>query len=114
MTTARSPDDLPDLFVRCVNAADLDGVVALYDVDAALELPTGEVARGHPAIRAFYASLIADRPTLTPGEALPAIVHGDLALTSTRLPVGVTSEVAQRGPDGTWRWIIDRPLARPA
>ena len=43
------------------------------------------------------------------GEQRPALINGDLALTSTRLPDGqITSEVARRQPDGTWKWAIDR------
>jgi hypothetical protein len=38
-----------------------------------------------------------------------AMVCGDIALTSTRLPDGtVTAEVARRQSDGTWLWVIDR------
>ena len=43
------------------------------------------------------------------GDQRPALICGDLALTSTRLPDGeVTSEVARRQADGTWLWVIDR------
>jgi hypothetical protein len=38
-----------------------------------------------------------------------AMVCGDIALTSTRLPDGtVTAEVARRQSDGTRLWVIDR------
>ena len=40
---------------------------------------------------------------------IPAIINGDLALTSTRLSDGsVTAEVARRQVDGTWLWVIDK------
>jgi hypothetical protein len=43
------------------------------------------------------------------GEQRPALICGDLALTSTRSRDGtVTSEVARRQKDGTWLWVIDR------
>jgi hypothetical protein len=43
------------------------------------------------------------------GEQWPALISGDLALTSTRLPDGsVTAEVARRQADGKWLWVIDR------
>jgi len=43
------------------------------------------------------------------GEQRPAVIGGDLALTSTRLPDGtVTAEVARRQADGTWCWVIDK------
>jgi hypothetical protein len=58
---------------------------------------------------AVYENLLADRPTFTPGDLQPALINGDLALTSTRLDGGgVTVEVARRQPDGSWLWAIDR------
>jgi hypothetical protein len=42
----------------------------------------------------------------------PALIFGDLALTSTRLPDGsVTAEVARRQDDGNWLW---RSIATPS
>ncbi|WP_187775678.1 hypothetical protein [Luteimonas suaedae] len=41
-------------------------------------------------------------------EDEPALVNGDLAITSRRLPNGdVPVEVARRQRDGTWRWVLD-------
>jgi hypothetical protein len=59
-------------------------------------------------IRAFYAELLASRPQFT-GDVRPALVHGDLALTSTRFPGGATAEIARQQPGGGWRWIADQP-----
>jgi hypothetical protein len=43
------------------------------------------------------------------GDQRAAIISGDLALTSTRLPDGsVTAEIARRQGDGTWLWVIDQ------
>ena len=43
------------------------------------------------------------------GEQRPALICGDLALTSTRsLDGNITTEVARRQDDGTWLWAIDR------
>ncbi|GDY28512.1 hypothetical protein GTS_01450 [Gandjariella thermophila] len=91
------------------NAGDVEGLVALYESDAVLALPDGAVATGTEAIREVYRRLLADRPTFTPVAQRPALCHGDLALTSTRIPGGATTEVARRQPDGTWLWIIDQP-----
>ncbi len=77
---------------------------------AVLALRGGEVAIGTDAIRRFYAGLLSTRPAFQPGDQRPALVHGGLALTSTRLKDGtVTAEVARRQPDGSWRWILDQP-----
>ncbi|GAA0925773.1 YybH family protein [Pseudonocardia zijingensis] len=108
---AREPEDLSRLFLRRVNAGDVDGLVALYESDAVLATPDGGEVRGEAGIRAFYAALVASAPRFAPGEQHPALRVGDLALTSTRLPggAGATAEVARQQPDGTWRWILDRP-----
>lgn len=108
--SALTPEDLQRFFVPRANAGDVDGLVALYEPNALLALPDGQVAIGAEEIRAFYATLLADRPQFEPGEHQPALRHGDLALTSSRLTNGtVTAEIARRQPDGTWRWAIDQP-----
>jgi ketosteroid isomerase-like protein len=108
---AREPEDLARLFVQRVNAQDVDGLVALYEADAVLTTPDGGAVRGAAAIRRFYAELVVSAPVFAPGRQHPALRLGDLALTSTRLPdgAGATAEVARRQPDGTWRWVLDRP-----
>jgi ketosteroid isomerase-like protein len=107
---AAEPAELAVLFVERADAGDVEGLVALYTADAVLALPDGDVARGSTAIRQFYAELLATRPSFTAGEQHPVLRTGDLALTSTRLPGGdATAEVAVRGPDGRWRWRLDRP-----
>jgi ketosteroid isomerase-like protein len=106
---AAQPDDLGGYFVERANAGDLEGLMALYEPDAVLTFPPGNLAMGHDAIRAVYREFLAGRPTLTRGEQQPTLISGDLALTSTRLPSGgITVEVARRQPNGSWRWVIDR------
>lgn len=108
---AREPEELSRLFVERVNARDVEGLVALYETDAVLATPDGGAVRGEAEIRRFYTALTASAPQFTPGEQHPALRVGELALTSTRLPggAGATAEVARRQPDGTWRWVLDRP-----
>jgi len=109
METATHPDDIARFFVERVNAGDLDGVVALYEPDAVLAFPPGTTATGRQEIRAVYERFLADGPSLTLGAQQPAVVTGDVALTSTRLDGGgVTVEVARRQPDGSWLWAVDR------
>ena len=107
---AGEPNDLGGFFVERANAGDAEGLVALYEPDAVLAFPAGRLAVGREAIRATYEKLLAGRPRFQPGEQAPALVNGDLALTSTRLVGGgVTAEVARRQPDGSWLWAIDQP-----
>ncbi|MGH2501812.1 MAG: YybH family protein [Ktedonobacterales bacterium] len=113
-TSAEQPDDLARFFIERANAGDAEGLAALYTPDAILAFPSGqEPVVGRQAILAVYERLLAPRPQFQPGQQLPTLRNGDLALTATRLASGdVTAEVAQRQPDGAWLWIIDRPSFR--
>jgi len=107
---AAEPEDLGRFFVERANAGDVEGLVELYEPDAVLAFPTGEVATGSHEIRQVYEDLLAGGPTFAPGDQRPALRNGDLAITSTRLATGgATVEVARRQRDGTWRWILDQP-----
>ena len=105
---ASEPEDLGRFFIERANAGDANGLAALYEPDAVLAAPQGQVTTGTEAIRQFYERLLAGRQTFS-GEQQPAPRNGDLALTSTRFPGGVTVELARRQPDGTWLWVIDQP-----
>jgi ketosteroid isomerase-like protein len=106
---ARTPEDLPRLFVERANAGDLEGLVALYEPEAVLRFPAGNLARGQAAIRAVYAELLASRPHFQPGRIQETLRSGDLALTSTVIATGTTAEIARRQEDGSWRWVVDNP-----
>jgi ketosteroid isomerase-like protein len=107
---AAQPEDLERLFVERVQAGDVDGLVALYEPDAAMAYRPGSVATGSQAIRQAFSELLAVGVTLSRNrQQQPTLRAGDLALTSTRLDDGtVTAEVARRQPDGSWRWVIDQ------
>jgi ketosteroid isomerase-like protein len=106
---ARDPQDLERFLVTRQRAGDLDGMMALYELDAVVDTGEGPLTRGKAAIRAYFAGVIATGRKFQFGEQRPAVVSGDLALTSTRLADGsVTSEIARRQGDGTWLWVIDR------
>jgi ketosteroid isomerase-like protein len=107
---AERPEDLSRLVVERLKAGDVDGLVALYEPDAVMALPNGQVATGSREIRQVYEQFVAEESAFTSGERQPALRNGDLALTSLRLPDGgATVEVARRQPDGTWLWVIDQP-----
>ena len=108
------PEDLSRLFLDRANAGDVEGLAALYEPEAVLALQTGGVAAGTDAIRRACAELLAGRPRFVAGHQRPALVAGDLALTSTRLlDGGGTAEVARHQPDGTWLWVADQPGVPP-
>ena len=106
---AYDPQDLERLLVLRENAGDVDGMAALYEPDAVLDAGSGQIKHGREAIRKYFADLVAAGQKFQMGVQRPAMVGGDLAVTSTLLPDGtVTAEVARRQSDGTWLWAIDR------
>lgn len=112
------PQDLEQQLVARENAGDVDGMTALFESDAVIELNDGmndgQLLRGTAAIREFFEKLQVtgigpEGRRFRMGEQRPALISGDLALTSTRSIDGdITSEVARRQPDGFWLWVIDR------
>jgi ketosteroid isomerase-like protein len=110
---AQTPEDLVRFFVERANAADVEGMVALYEADAVVAAGS-PVASGHEQIRSFYKELLSRRSRFPPVEPLPALCNGDIAMTVTRLPKGRCSvEVARRQSDGSWRWILDQLKIEP-
>ena len=106
---AHDPQDLERLLVTRERAGDVEGMVALYEPDAILDISGGRLIQGKESIRAFFSEVVASGRKYEFGEQRPAVISGDLALTSTRLPDGsVTSEVARRQTDGAWLWVIDK------
>jgi ketosteroid isomerase-like protein len=105
---ARDPQDLERLLVTRQRAGDVDGMTALFEPEAIVDVGEGQVLRGTAAIRAFFADVVASGHQYAYGEQQPARICGELALTSTRsLNGSVTAEVARRQADGTWLWVID-------
>lgn len=106
---ARDPQDLERLLIERQWAGDIEGMVALFAPHAVIDTGGKELTVGHDAIRALFAGFAAEGKKFQLGKQSPAVVNGDLAMTSTHLPDGsVTGEVAQRQSDGTWLWVIDR------
>ena len=105
---ATDPQALERLLVLRENLGDAEGMAALYEPDAVLA-GNGRRVVGRDAIRDFYRELIAAGRKFELGVQRPALISGNLALTSTVLPDGtVTAEVARRQHDGTWLWVIDQ------
>ena len=87
---------------------DLEGVVALYEPEAVMAFPAGELSVGLENIRRLFEGLLTAK-TAFQGDVRPAIRKEDLALTSTKFPGNATVEVARRQEDGSWLWVIDQP-----
>jgi ketosteroid isomerase-like protein len=106
---ARDPQQLEPFLVARQHAGDIDGMLELFEPEAVIDTGDGPLIRGIEAIRQHFEALETEGRRFSVGVQQPALVNGDLALTSTRSPDGsVTGEVARRQPDGTWRWVIDQ------
>lgn len=107
------PELLAERFATFAARADLEGILSLYAADAVVSLPGGREAAGTTAIRAAFDAAFAAGVDL--GGAAPddggdvrVVLVGDLAMTSTSGPDGqVRTQVARRGPDGSWLWARD-------
>lgn len=114
MAPVYRPEELSAAVVALINTGHLDGLLDLYEESAMLERPDGTLATGTAQIKRFYAELLETKPHFEPGVVLPAIVQGDLALTTTQIGASASVEIARRQPDGGWRWVMDRPdVLRP-
>jgi uncharacterized protein (TIGR02246 family) len=122
---ARTPEALNDLLADAFNRRDLDALAQIYDADATLVVPPdGRSVHGRAEIRDAVSPIFARQPHLT-SDVVKTLRAGDLALTHARWELAVTATdgsrlqytgpgtiVSRRGPDGTWRVVIDDPLSQ--
>ena len=111
MTTAQTPEDITRLFVERVNAGDAEGLADLYEPDAVIAFPPGQLTVGRDAIVALYEGMLAQKPHFEYEEPLTTLINGDLALTATEPQddAGARAQVVRRQADGSWLRILDRP-----
>ena len=108
---AMRPEDLTRLFVERANRGDAAGLAALYEEEAVMAYPPGQVTVGREAIRELWEQILAKRPEFKPEPPLPTLTSGDIALTSTPPSdgAGARAQVARRQPDGSWLRLLDQP-----
>jgi len=119
--SARKPEELDALFVRALNAGDIETLMSLYEPQATLRPAPGQEIQGAAAIRQALAGFLAMKPTMSLTVKTLA-QSGDLALTTAKWkldgtgadgkPVQMTGqsvEVSRRQPDGSWLFVIDTP-----
>lgn len=120
---AHQPQDLHTLFASALNTGDPDALASLYEDNASLVFDGG-VVQGVAAIRAAFSNFLAVKPqidlqtmSVVQGASDLALLEGRWTLTGTAADgtpiqqVGLTREVARRGTNGTWRYVLDDPGA---
>lgn len=119
-----SPEDCDRLFAACVRAADLDGLVSLYEPTARFVKPDGDVVMGREAIRSALQRLTQVATEIeihvvkvVALEAI-AVLYNDWTTRATSEDgrvleaSGRAIEVVRRQPDGRWLFAIDDPFGR--
>jgi uncharacterized protein (TIGR02246 family) len=108
---AQNPEDLTRLFVERANAGDAKGIAALYEEEAVMAYPPGEVTVGREAIRKLWEAVLQKAPRFEPEDPLPTLISDGIALTSTapKDGAGARAQVARKQPDGTWLRLLDQP-----
>ncbi|MGA4839941.1 YybH family protein [Streptomyces sp. G45] len=108
------PEDVPAAFAERFNSGDPDAVRELYEPDAAFVPESGAPVHGAAAIAAQNAPFLA---LGLPISVTPRHVHvaGDTALLIVDWEIAgkvraTATDVARRGPDGHWRYVIDSPF----
>jgi ketosteroid isomerase-like protein len=116
---ATTPEQIHRLFEHRFNAGDIDGLMELYEPDAALIAQPGSLANGIEQARAALQGFLTLKGHITLDTKLVVTV-GELAYLANTWslhgtdpdgnPVALgatTAEVARRQPDGSWRYVID-------
>jgi ketosteroid isomerase-like protein len=108
---ALKPEDLTRLFVERANEGDAAGLAELYEEEAVMAYPPGELTVGRDAIRQLWESVLAKPARFEPEPPLPTLVSGDIALTATppKDGAGARAQVVRRQADGTWLRLLDQP-----
>lgn len=112
---ARSAAALEELFEDAFTARDADAVAALFEDDAVLVAPNGDLLRGRRAIAGLAEELwTAEMAYLS--EVTQVLEAGDIAVVGVRWSIsdrdravddsGEGVDVARRQPDGTWRYVV--------
>jgi ketosteroid isomerase-like protein len=120
--SARTPEEVQNLWGKHFNAGDIDNLMALFEADAMFMYQPGQTVTGHTEIREKLQGWISGGLKANLQFQL-ALKTGNLALLYSRWTMngtgpdgkqismsGQTSDVVRQQADGTWLFVIDNPL----
>jgi len=119
--SAATPQQVLEAIVDGINTGNLEGLLPLYEGEAAFATQPGALAHGAPGIREALAGFISLKGKLDL-EVTRVLEVDDLALVTgswsydgtgpdgepVRLAAS-NADVLRRQADGTWRFVIDNP-----
>ena len=116
-----TPEQLLRSVVDGINTGDLDGLMSLYETEAAFAAQPGSLAHGVEGVRQSITAFLAMKGTLDL-KVTRVLEAGGLALVagnwsfagtgpdgSTITLTGHNADVLRRQPDGSWKFVIDNP-----
>ena len=116
-----TPEQLLKSIVDGINTGNLDGLMSLYEPDAAFAAQPGSLAHGVEGVRQSLAAFLAMKGTLDLKVTRVleagglALVAGAWSFTGTGpdgKPMTLTGHIGvvlRRQGDGSWRFVIDNP-----
>ena len=117
------PRNLNEHYNALFRAGDLEGLVSLYEASAILCPAPGQQLNGQEQIREQMKALLALKGQLIATQ-LSCVQQDDLAMLHAKWSFkgtdgagntvdigGHSSKLARRGSDGTWRYVMDLPVA---
>ncbi|NSC25059.1 MULTISPECIES: DUF4440 domain-containing protein [Streptomyces] len=114
------PADLPTVFADAFNARNLELLDALFEPEAVHVVRPGEVSAGEQR-RAGLPAVVRDRIPITVtlrhvyvvGDTALLIndyVHDGVGPDGSHVHTeGTATDIARRGPDGYWRYLVSNP-----
>lgn len=116
------PSQMNQAFADAYNSKDIKRIMALYEKEAKLSSPKGQIISGFKAIETDHKSFLLKLGGFFTTLNISTVIYGDIALLNATWKIqtknakgknivlrGVTSEVVRRQKDGSWLYIIDNP-----
>ncbi len=119
---SRTPEGIVPSLLQHFNSMDVDIMCGFYEPDAILVSANGEPQRGIPAIRAellkYYSvqlpMVIIARHVFVADTIASLVLDWNIVGTTPTGDdfhmVATSNDIARRGEDGYWRYIIDNPF----